>query len=323
MKLLIIVPCYNEEEVITETTLRLVNLLKQLYSIEQIDEGKILYVDDGSKDSTWELINEMSLKHAEVCGLKLSHNRGHQYALRAGLDYAANHCDAAVSIDADLQDDVEAISEMVKYYNKGVDIVYGVRKKRETDTWFKRTTAQTFYHFMHSLGAGIIYNHADFRLMSSRTLKALAEYPERNLFLRGMVAGLGFPSATVYYDRKERFAGKSKYPFFKMLGFAIDGITSFSIRPLRYILLLGILFIFIAILAIFYGIYAWADGRTISGWTTLFVSLWFIGGAVLVACSIIGEYVGKIYLEVKRRPYYFIEKTVGLSNEEKTHSLTK
>lgn len=314
MKLLIVVPCYNEEDVLPETTRRLVAVLQRLRKEEKIDEGQVLFVDDGSSDATWRLIGEQSELSALVTGLKLSHNRGHQHALWAGLDYASTRCDAAVSIDADLQDDVEAIVEMVERFRQGADVVYGVRKARTTDTFFKRTTAQGFYRFMRTMGGNVIYNHADFRLMSRRTLQALMEYPERNLFLRGMVASLGYPSDTVYYDRAERFAGESKYPFFKMLAFAIDGITSFSIRPLQYILALGLFFIFIALCSIVYGLVVWAEGRTLSGWTTLFVSLWFIGGAILVACSIIGEYVGKIYIEVKRRPRYFIERTAGLDH---------
>lgn len=311
MKLLIVVPCYNEEAVLPETTYRLLSVLRHLEEEGKTDEARLLYVDDGSRDRTWEIIESLALQHKKVSGLRLAHNRGHQHALWAGLEYAAEHCDAAVSIDADLQDDVNAIAEMVDLFNKGVDVVYGVRKARDTDTWFKRTTAQAFYRFMQGMGGNVVYNHADFRLMSRRALQTLMEHPERNLFLRGMVASLGYPSACVCYNRAKRFAGESKYPFLKMLGFAVDGITSFSIRPLQYILILGLSFIFISFCAIVYGLLAWAQGRAISGWTTLFVSLWFIGGAILVACSIIGEYVGKIYVEVKRRPRYIIEKTAG------------
>lgn len=320
MKLLIVVPCYNEEAVLPETTRQLTAMLRRLQAAGQIDEGQLLYVDDGSHDATWQIIENMALKNDHITGLKLSHNVGHQHALWAGLEYAATHCDAAVSIDADLQDDVEAIAEMMALYNNGTDVVFGVRKARTTDTWFKRATAQGFYRFMQSMGGNVVYNHADFRLMSRRTLQALMQCPERNLFLRGMVASLGFKTECVYYDRAARFAGESKYPFFKMLGFAIDGITSFSIRPLQYILILGLFFIFIAFSAIIYGLVSWAQGRAISGWTTLFVSLWFIGGAILIACSIIGEYVGKIYIETKGRPRYFLEKTAGdiASNTEKS-----
>ena len=217
-----------------------------------------------------------------------------------------------VSIDADLQDNVDCIREMVDYFNKGIDIVYGVRRERRTDSFFKKTTAQLFYRLMSNLGGEIVYNHADFRLMSRRAVEALMSYPERNLFLRGMVCSMGYPSAVVYYDREKRFAGESKYPFSKMLSFAVDGITSFSVRPLRYIVLLGLLFILISIVAIIYGFLSYLEGDTIPGWTSLLVSIWFIGGMVTTAIGIIGEYVGKIYKEVKRRPRYFVEKVAGI-----------
>lgn len=268
----------------------------------------ILYVDDGSKDATWSLIQQYAKENAYVEGLKLAHNVGHQHALWAGLEWASVHADACVSIDADLQDDVEAIGTMVDYYNKGIDIVFGVRRERKTDTFFKRTTAQGFYRLMRGLGGDIVYNHADFRLMSRRTLQALVSYPERNLFLRGMVSSLGYPTAMVYYDRKERFAGESKYPLKKMISFALDGITSFSVRPLRYITYLGLFFMLIAMFAIVYGLCSYAEEIRF-GWTSLLVSVWFIGGAILLACGIIGEYVGKIYKEVKQRPRYFVEQT--------------
>lgn len=261
------------------------------------------------------LIQKYAEENPYVEGLKLAHNVGHQHALWAGLEWASAHADAAVSIDADLQDDVEAIGTMVDYYNKGIDIVYGVRRERKTDTFFKKHTALAFYRLMRGLGGDIVYNHADFRLMSRRTLQALVSFPERNLFLRGMVSSLGFPSALVYYDRKERFAGESKYPLKKMISFALDGITSFSVRPLRYITYLGLFFMLIAILAIFYGLCSYAEGSALPGWTSLLVSVWFIGGAILLACGIIGEYVGKIYKEVKQRPRYFIEQTTFKSNE--------
>lgn len=277
---------------------------------DQAVDTRILYVDDGSSDSTWDLIETYSQKNRRVGGLKLAHNVGHQRALWAGLDWAAHHADAAISIDADLQDDVEAIYEMVQRFLEGKDIVYGVRHARKTDTWFKRTTAQTFYKMVRGLGGDVLYNHADFRLMSRRALEALLEYSERNLFLRGMVRTLGFQTAIVLYDRKERQAGVSKYPLGKMLSFAVDGITSFSVRPLRYITYLGLIFMFISLAAIIYAIVVYAEGRTIQGWTSLLVSLWFIGGAILVALGVIGEYVGKIYSEVKRRPRYIVEKTI-------------
>ena len=310
--LYIVVPCYNEEEVLRETNRRLAALLDSLVKDNMIGAGRILYVDDGSRDHTWQLVEEFAAAGSPVKGLKLAHNVGHQQALWAGLEYAAAHADAVVSIDADLQDNVDCIREMVDYFNKGIDIVYGVRRERRTDSFFKKTTAQLFYRLMSNLGGEIVYNHADFRLMSRRAVEALMSYPERNLFLRGMVCSMGFPSAVVYYDREKRFAGESKYPFSKMLSFAVDGITSFSVRPLRYIVLLGLLFILISIVAIIYGFLSYLEGDTIPGWTSLLVSIWFIGGMVTTAIGIIGEYVGKIYKEVKRRPRYFVEKVAGI-----------
>lgn len=313
MNLVIVVPCYNEEEVLSETSRQLHAVLEELRQEKKITACRILYVDDGSKDKTWSLIESLSKSYPEVSGLKLAHNVGHQQALWAGLEWASNHADAVISIDADLQDDVRAIISMVDGYHQGMDIVYGVRKERKKDTFFKKHTALFFYRFMRFLGGDIVYNHADFRLMSQRSLKALMDFPERNLFLRGLVCSLGFPSSVVYYDRQERFAGESKYPFSKMLSFALDGITSFSVKPLRYIVLLGIVFILISLVVIVYGMISYIQGRTIPGWTSLLVSMWFIGGSVLTGVGIIGEYVGKIYKEIKRRPRYFIEKEVNLS----------
>lgn len=313
MTLTIIVPCYNEEAVLPETTRRLTDVLQRLLSAEKITEGRILYVNDGSSDHTWQLITEQAAANPMVSGICLAHNVGHQQALWAGLEWAAEHADAAVSIDADLQDDVEAIFQMVDLWRGGTDIVFGVREERTTDTWFKRTTAQAFYRLMHVMGSNVVYNHADFRLLNKRTMQALVSFPERNLFLRGMAASLGFRTACVYYKRAERFAGESKYPFTKMLSFALDGITSFSVRPLQYITYLGIFFMVISFCAIVYGIVSYVEGRTIAGWTSQLVSIWFIGGAILMACGIIGEYVGKIYIEVKHRPRYFVQDTAGLS----------
>ena len=309
MNYAIVVPCYNEEAVLAETTSRLLEVMQRVAEKHADLQGRIVYVDDGSRDGTWPLIGSLSKQHPQVMGLKLAHNAGHQHALWAGLEWAAAHVDAAISIDADLQDDVNVIPEMIDLFLGGKDIVYGVRRDRPTDTWFKRTTALAFYKLMSKLGGDIVYNHADYRLMSRRTLAALMTYGERNLFLRGMVRTLGFPQAMVYYDRGERFAGESKYPLRKMLAFAIDGITSFSVRPLRLISIVGLSFMLVALAVIFYGLVAWLCGRTIQGWTSLLVSLWFIGGALLVALGVIGEYVGKIYAEVKRRPRYFIEET--------------
>ena len=309
MNYAIVVPCYNEEAVLAETTSRLLEVMQRVAEKHADLQGRIVYVDDGSSDGTWPLIGSLSKQHPQVMGLKLAHNAGHQHALWAGLEWAAAHVDAAISIDADLQDDVNVIPEMIDLFLGCKDIVYGVRRDRPTDTWFKRTTALAFYKLMSKLGGDIVYNHADYRLMSRRTLAALMTYGERNLFLRGMVRTLGFPQAMVYYDRGERFAGESKYPLRKMLAFAIDGITSFSVRPLRLISIVGLSFMLVALGVIVYGLAAWLCGRTIQGWTYLLVSLWFIGGAILVALGVIGEYVGKIYAEVKRRPRYFIEET--------------
>ena len=309
MNYAIVVPCYNEDAVLAETTSRLLEVMQRVAEKHGDLQGRIVYVDDGSRDGTWPLIGSLSKQHPQVLGLKLAHNAGHQHALWAGLEWAAAHVDAAISIDADLQDDVNVIPEMIDLFLGGKDIVYGVRRDRPTDTWFKRTTALAFYKLMSKLGGDIVYNHADYRLMSRRTLAALMTYGERNLFLRGMVRTLGFPQAMVYYDRGERFAGESKYPLRKMLAFAIDGITSFSVRPLRLISIVGLSFMLVALAVIVYGLVAWLCGRTIQGWTSLLVSLWFIGGALLVALGVIGEYVGKIYAEVKRRPRYFIEET--------------
>lgn len=312
-KLVIVVPCYNEEEVLHETTRQLDAVVEGMEKDGKIAKGMMLYVDDGSKDATWRLIEELSGSNKRVMGLKLAHNVGHQQALWAGLEWVAqSEFDAIVSIDADLQDDVNAIVEMVEKFNAGYEVVYGVRKERKTDTFFKKHTAQMFYKLMSSMGGDVVYNHADFRLMGKRALQALVSHPERNLFLRGMVRSLGFSQEYVYYNRNERFAGESKYPLSKMLSFAIDGITSFSIKPLRLITSSGILFIFVAIAIICYALYEYAVGHVVPGWTSLLVSLWFIGGAVLTAIGVIGEYIGKIYREVKRRPRYFVEKTSNI-----------
>lgn len=311
MKLVIVVPCYNEEEVLAETRKRLIDVLKNLVDRKKIDRGQILFVDDGSRDHTWQLIEQFAKETPMVGGLKLSCNRGHQFALWAGLRWAAENSDASVSIDADLQDDVNAIYDMVDAWLDGNDIVYGVRRERKTDTFFKRNTALAFYRLMTALGGKIIYNHADFRLMSRRAMQSLMQYPEDNLFLRGIVASIGYPSASVYYDRSERFAGESKYPLKKMLAFALEGITSFSVKPLRVITYLGLLFILAALGVIAYALYEHFAGHTIAGWTSLLVSMWFIGGSILLACGVTGEYIGKIYLEVKRRPKYFIDKKIN------------
>lgn len=308
-RLTIVVPCYNEAPVLHETTKRLLQVADTLAAKEV--QTHILYVDDGSADETWQIIETESQTNSEVCGLKLAHNAGHQHALWAGLERACESADCIVTIDADLQDDVNAICTMVDRFLEGNDIVYGVRRDRSTDTCFKRQTAVFFYRFMHWLGTEVVYNHADFRLMSRRAAKTLLSYPERNLFLRGMVKSLGYRQATVEYDRAARFAGESKYPLSRMLGFAWDGITSFSVRPLRLILLLGVLFIVISFAVIIWALIAHFNGHTLPGWTSLLVSVWFVGGAILLALGIIGEYIGKIYSEVKRRPRYIVESFTG------------
>lgn len=316
IKFALVVPCYNEQEVLPDSNTKLIKVLEQLENDKLIGKGRILYIDDGSKDSTWQIIKQLSSESDRIIGIKLAHNVGHQNALWAGLEKAAEmKFDATVSIDADLQDDTDAIAEMVKQYNAGYDIVYGVRKERDTDTFFKRFTAQSFYRLMMSMGGEIIYNHADFRLMSLRSLRALISYPERNLFLRGMVKSIGFPYTCVYYDRKLRLAGESKYPLAKMINFAFDGITSFSVKPLRLITSIGILFMVISAAFIIYGLVRYITHSVIEGWTSLMLSLWFIGGAILTSLGIIGEYIGKIYREVKCRPRYFIEETIQKSDD--------
>lgn len=315
-KLIIVVPCYNEQEMLDYTTDELLKVIDRLRQDGKIGTGKILYVDDGSKDATWSIIERLTRRHEAVCGLKLAHNVGHQNALWAGLEWASLNGDVSISIDADLQDDTRAIDEMVDRYNQGTDIVYGVRKDRQTDSVFKRQTALMFYRLVRNLGEEIIYNHADFRLMSRRALKALMTYPERNIFLRGMVPRIGLSTACVYYDRKERMAGESKYPFSKMFALAMDGITSFSVRPLQWIYIAGFIMVFLALVAITYCLSVYQFSEVVWGWTSILISIWFIGGATLVSIGIIGEYVGKIYREVKRRPRYFVEKIVDGEEEQ-------
>ena len=310
--LALVVPCYNEEAVLHDTTAKLSEVLKAMETDGCISSGSIIYVDDGSRDATWQIIKQLSAESSRIVGLKLAHNVGHQNALWAGLEAAAEmKFNATVSIDADLQDDIHVIADMVKRFAEGDDVVFGVRRERKTDTFFKRFTAQSFYRTMSWMGGEIIYNHADFRLMSLRALQALISHPERNLFLRGMVKSIGFPSSCIYYDRKERLAGESKYPLKKMLNFAFDGITSFSVKPLRLISSLGISCMLVSAAFIVYGLYRYITHSVIEGWTSLMLSLWFIGGAILTSLGIIGEYIGKIYCEVKRRPRYFIEETTA------------
>lgn len=308
-KLITVVPCYNEEAVLHDTH----NKLSSLYDAMIADgiissDSTILYVNDGSADSTWDIIATMNRDQKYASGLKLAKNVGHQNALLAGLNEAADKADMIVSIDADLQDDIQAIPEMVKKYLEGFDIVYGVRNKRTTDTWFKRNTALAFYRLMHWLGVKTVYNHADFRLMSKRAVRQLCQYRERNLFLRGLVPLIGYKTACVYYDRSERLAGESKYPFKKMLNFAIDGITSFSIKPVRMVFGLGIVFLFIALGILIYVLYSAITHNIVPGWASVILSIWFVGACILMGLGIVGEYIGKIYMEVKDRPRYNIEQ---------------
>ena len=305
----IIVPCYNEEEMLPITFESLRNKLAELIEKGKISpESFLLFVDDGSKDKTWELIENENKIHKEVRGLKLAGNVGHQFALTAGLIFAKDICDISISIDADLQDDIDVFEEMVDKFHGGNDIVYGVRNKRKTDSIFKRVTAQTFYRVMNFFGAKTIYNHADFRLMSKRALEQFSKYSEENLYLRGIVPLIGYKTECVYYDRKVRVAGKSKYPLRKMLALAIEGITSFSVKPIRYIVLLGFLSVFLSIAAFVYALVSYFLKTVEPGWTSLIVSIWFLGGVQLISIGLIGEYIGKIYMEVKRRPRYNIEK---------------
>lgn len=310
--LLIIVPCYNEEEVLPESSLRLLSICRELETQKKL-KGKILFVDDGSKDRTWEIVESLSNQYPEfISGLKLAHNVGHQNALWAGMEEAVGKCSAIVSIDADLQDNEKMIIDMATQFLEGKDVIYGIRKEREKDTFFKRQSAQSYYKLMKLAGSDLVYNHADFRLLSERALIALLSFPERNLFIRGLVRQLGFKEGYVYYDRQARQAGKSKYPFSKMLHFAVEGITSFSIKPLRIILYSGVFSQIVSILIIIYALYEHYVSNTVPGWTSILVSIWFIGGTILVAMGIIGSYIGKIYYEVKRRPRYFIEERLNL-----------
>ncbi len=307
----VVVPCYKEEEVLSETTNRLSVLLDEMIKDNLISpDSFILYVNDGSRDKTWPLITQFHENNKYVKGVNLAGNVGHQNALWAGLGIAKDYADIIVSIDADLQDDVNAIKEMVRKFHEGNDIVYGVRNERKTDTWFKRTTALGFYKLMDVMGTKTIYNHADFRLMSKRAVEYLLQFKERNLFIRGLVPLVGYQTAKVYYNRAERFAGESKYPLSKMLNFAIDGITSFSVKPIRLILLLGVIFIVIAFCVLGWIVYSYATDNVVRGWSSIMLSIWFCSGCLLIGLGVVGEYVGKIYIESKQRPRYNIEKVL-------------
>ena len=317
MKLYLVIPCYNEEEVLPETSKRLKEKYTSLMSAGKIDaDSKIVFVNDGSKDRTWERICDLHKADPVFRGICLSRNKGHQNALMAGLMTVKSECDAAISMDADLQDDINAIDEMVDRYLEGYEVVYGVRSSRKKDTFFKRTTAQGFYKVMRAMGVETVYNHADYRLMSRRALEALSEFEEVNLFLRGIVPLVGFKSTQVTYERGERFAGESKYPLKKMLAFATEGITSMSVRPIRLITTLGFLVFLFSIGVLIYSIIRKFTGYTVPGWAFLAVSIWALGGVQLLAIGVIGEYIGKIYLETKARPRYIISERTGDEQED-------
>lgn len=316
--LYLVIPCYNEEAVLIETSKRLLEKVNKMMDRELIStESKILFVNDGSKDSTWTIIQELHKENPIFSGVNLSRNKGHQNALLAGLMTAKEYADITISLDADLQDDIEVIDKFVEEYYSGSDVVYGVRSSRQTDSFFKRTTALGFYKFMNTLGVDVMYNHADYRLMSKRALEGLSQFKEVNLFLRGIVPLIGYKYSVVEYERHERFAGESKYPLKKMLAFALDGITSFSIKPIRIITGLGFTIFAISLIVLIYSLIMKFSDKTVSGWTSLTASIWMIGGIQLLSLGIIGEYIGKIYNETKRRPRYIIaDKLISNKNQE-------
>ncbi len=315
-KLYLVIPCYNEEEVLPETAARLKEKVASLIGKRKIDkDSRIVFVNDGSKDRTWEIIASLHKENVVFSGINLSRNRGHQNALLAGLMTVMEYADMAISMDADLQDDINAIDEMIDKYLSGIDIVYGVRSSRAKDTFFKKATAEGFYRLMNSMGVNTVFNHADYRLMSKRALKGLSEFREVNLFLRGIVPMIGYSTDVVYYERGERFAGESKYPLGKMISFAVEGITSLSIKPIRMITFLGFFIFLVSIGILIYSLVRHFMGATIVGWTTLMVSVWAIGGLILLSLGVVGEYIGKIYLETKARPRFLIEQF--LNEEEK------
>ena len=314
----IVVPCYNEEAVLPETSKRLKAKLAALEAAGSISaDSRVLFVNDGSKDRTWEIIAQLHAQDPQTfSGVQLSRNRGHQNALLAGLTEAAKHADVIVSMDADLQDDIDAVDAMLAKYREGCEVVYGVRSARKTDTAFKRVTAEGFYHFMQAMGVDIVYNHADYRLMSCRAVKALEQFSEVNLFLRGIVPLVGFKSDKVMYERGERFAGESKYPLKKMIAFAMDGITSLSVKPIRLILAVGALVFLVSIAMLLYSVIRKALGHTVAGWTFLACSIWGLGGIQLLSLGVIGEYIGKIYNDTKRRPRFIIAEVLDADNKQ-------
>jgi glycosyltransferase involved in cell wall biosynthesis len=308
-KICIVLPCYNEQEVLPTTTEKLLAVIGEMQS-QTGAIGSILYVDDGSTDNTWQIISAAAASHDCISGIRLSHNSGHQTAIWAGMEQAVTENDAVVTIDADLQDDELAIIDMARQFGDGCDIVYGVRKERKQDSFFKRNTALGFYRIMKSVDHEIIYNHADFRLMSRRAVEALMQYPERNIFLRGLVRKLGFTEGYTYYDRKQREAGESKYPLGKMMALCIDAITSFSVTPINIITFLGLFISVVAIIMILYALVSFFTGNAMQGWTSILISLWFLGGITITGIGVAGTYIGKIYTEVKRRPRYFVQDRV-------------
>jgi len=309
MKIFLVVPCYNEQEVLPYTAKLLEKKMNSLIDSGRISENsKVCFVNDGSVDNTWEIITELHERNKLFQGINLSRNRGHQNALLAGLLTVKDCADAMISLDADLQDDINAIDQMIDKFLEGYDIVYGVRSKRETDTWFKRTTAEGFYKVMEFMGAKVVFNHSDYRLMSKRAVAGLEQFKEVNLFLRGMVPMIGYKSDVVYYERKERFAGESKYPLKKMLAFAFEGITSLTIEPIRFITKLGILVFCVSVAFVVWSLYRHFIGETVTGWTSMMISLWAIGGLILFSIGVVGEYIGKIYLETKERPRFIVEE---------------
>ncbi|MBF0715631.1 glycosyltransferase family 2 protein [Gemelliphila palaticanis] len=308
-KLYVVIPCYNEEEVLFETAKRIKIKMKDMIEKNIVSsDSRVVFVNDGSKDRTWQMIEQLHEEDILFSGINLSRNRGHQNALLAGLMTVKDHCDVCISMDADLQDDIDAMDKMMEKYSQGKDIVYGVRSARTTDTFFKRFTAESFYKVMEKLGANTVFNHADYRLMSKKALEGLAEFKEVNLFLRGLVPMIGYKTDIVTYERSERFAGESKYPLSKMLAFAFEGITSLSVKLIRLITVSGFLMIFISIIFFFYSIISYFFGDVSKGWASLMISMWFIGGMIMMSLGIVGEYIGKIYLETKGRPRFIVDE---------------
>lgn len=315
--LYVVVPCYKEEAVLPETSKRLREKMTALIAQGKISEkSRVMFVNDGSKDRTWEIISDLHVNDKLFSGVNLSRNRGHQNALLAGLTTAVQYADMIISMDADLQDDINAMDGMIDAYHKGYDVVYGVRSARKTDTFFKRFTAESYYKLLKIMGVDIVFNHADYRLMSKRAVEGLAQFKEVNVFLRGIVPQIGYPWTTVEYERAPRYAGESKYPLKKMLAFAFDGITSFSVKPMRLILFLGAVIFAFSLLMLIWTLADWVLGKTVSGWASLMCSIWMIGGIQLLALGVIGEYIGKIYSESKSRPRFIIERVLNQENND-------